>query len=151
MLAEDARPFSFYGIAEGCPPSFALGPGFILPWPRWPGPFMPMDLRRSRSEKKRKEKKRHRVLSKSESTRWVGVLDVRVLPRVQGDQMHPSPLSPKVVEVKCSSKLLAARDSPVLHIPHRLIGKHLKGYRPRTFHTSYIFFLVNHLIVFQSS
>ena len=87
---------------------------------------MPMDLRRSRSEKKRKEKKRHRVLSKSESTRWVGVLDVRVLPRVQGDQMHPSPLSPKVVEVKCSSKGLAARDSPVLHIPHRLITRHLK-------------------------
>ena len=44
-----------------------------------------------RKEKKRKEKKRHRVLSKSESTRWVGVLGVRVLPRVQGDQMHPSP------------------------------------------------------------
>merc|ERR1712070_798600 len=52
LLAEDARPFSFYGIAERCPPSFALGPGFILPWPRWPGPFMPMDLRRSRSERK---------------------------------------------------------------------------------------------------
>ena len=74
-----------------------------------------------------KRKKRHRVLSKSESTRWVGVLDVRVLPRVQGDQMHPSPLSPKVVEVKCSSKGLAARDSPVLHIPHRLITRHLKA------------------------
>ena len=35
---------------------------------------------------------------------------------------------PKVVEVKCSSKLLAARDSPVLHIPHRLIAKHLKAF-----------------------
>ena len=42
-------------------------------------------------EAKRKGKERYPVLSKSESTRWVGVLDVRVLPRVQGDQMHPSP------------------------------------------------------------
>ena len=48
---------------------------------------------------------------------------------------------PKVVEVKCSSKLLAARDSPVLHIPHRLIARHLKGYSAQNVsHVVYIFF-----------
>ena len=83
-----------------------------------------------RKEKKRKEKKRKDI----ECYRRVKALDgweCWMLGYSRGyreTRCIPVLYRPKVVEVKCSSKLLAARDSPALHIPHRLITRHLKKY-----------------------